>query len=49
MKPLSTLLLPAALLTLSPTAAEAQVNAADSVMNHASGKRFSVGGYGEVA
>lgn len=29
--------------------AGAQVNAADSVMNHASGKRFSVGGYGEVA
>ena len=29
--------------------ANAQVNAADSVMNHAGGKRFSVGGYGEVA
>ncbi len=29
--------------------ASAQVNAADSVMQHASGKRLSVGGYGEVA
>ncbi|MBO4314638.1 MAG: hypothetical protein J5867_01550 [Prevotella sp.] len=28
---------------------EAQVNAGDSVMNHASGNRLSVGGYGEVA
>ena len=28
---------------------QAQVNAADSVMSHASGNRFSVGGYGEVA
>ena len=31
------------------TAAKAQVNAADSVMEHASGRSFSVGGYGEVA
>lgn len=29
--------------------ADAQVNAADSVMSHAGGKRLSVGGYGEVA
>ena len=29
--------------------ANAQVNAADSVMNHAKGNRLSVGGYGEVA
>ena len=28
---------------------EAQVNAADSVMQHALGNKFSVGGYGEVA
>lgn len=31
------------------TTASAQVNAADSVMNHAGGHRLSVGGYGEVA
>lgn len=31
------------------TTANAQVNAADSVMNHAGGHRLSVGGYGEVA
>ena len=29
--------------------ANAQVNAADSVMQHARGHRLSVGGYGEVA
>lgn len=29
--------------------AEAQTNAADSVMNHAGGHRLSIGGYGEVA
>lgn len=29
--------------------ASAQVNAADSVMNHAKGNKFSVGGYGEAA
>lgn len=29
--------------------ASAQVNAADSVMSHASGRRFSIGGYGEAA
>ena len=34
---------------LGATAALAQVNAGDSVMNHASGKRLSIGGYGEVA
>ena len=28
---------------------EAQVNAADSVMQHAKGSKLSVGGYGEVA
>lgn len=28
---------------------QAQVNAADSVMNHARGNRLSIGGYGEVA
>lgn len=31
------------------TASWAQSSAADSVMNHASGKRLSIGGYGEVA
>lgn len=31
------------------TTANAQVNAADSVMNHAKGNKLSVGGYGEVA
>lgn len=35
-------------LGLSMTAA-AQINAADSVMNHVKGNRLSVGGYGEVA
>lgn len=34
---------------LGATAALAQVSAGDSVMNHASGKRLSIGGYGEVA
>ena len=29
--------------------ANAQVVAADSVMQHANGKRLSIGGYGEVA
>ena len=29
--------------------ASAQVSAADSVKNHANGKRLSIGGYGEVA
>lgn len=33
----------------APGMAEAQTNAADSVMNHANGRRLSVGGYGEVA
>lgn len=33
----------------APGMAEAQANAADSVMNHANGRRLSVGGYGEVA
>ena len=31
------------------SAANAQVNASDSVMNHVKGNRLSVGGYGEVA
>ena len=35
-------------LTLS-AATQAQVNAGDSVMNHAKGNRLSVGGYGEIA
>jgi hypothetical protein len=34
---------------LGATAALAQVSAGESVMNHASGKRLSIGGYGEVA
>jgi hypothetical protein len=29
--------------------ADAQTHAADSVMNHAGGKRLSIGGYGEAA
>lgn len=41
------------LITLSlsgtTTVSYAQSSAADSVMNHASGKRLSIGGYGEVA
>ena len=35
-------------LTLS-AATQAQVNAGDSVMNHAKGNRLSIGGYGEIA
>ena len=31
------------------SAANAQVNASDSVTNHVKGNRLSVGGYGEVA
>ena len=31
------------------TTAHAQVNAADSVMNHAKGNKLSIGGYGEAA
>ena len=31
------------------TVAQAQVSTADSVLNHAGGKRLSVGGYGEAA
>ena len=42
-----------ALLTLiaacSISTVQAQVNAADSVMNHVKGNRLSIGGYGEVA
>ena len=34
---------------MTATTIQAQVNAADSVMEHASGRSFSVGGYGEVA
>lgn len=37
------------LLFCGTTTAKAQVNAADSVMQHAKGNRLSVGGYGEVA
>ena len=33
---------------LSSTAAVAQVDAGDSVMNHAKGNRFSIGAYGEI-
>ena len=39
----------AAMLLASAGVANAQTNAADSVMSHASGKKLSVGGYGEVA
>lgn len=42
-------LLTAVFASATITVAMAQGNAADSVMNHVSGKRFSVGGYGEVA
>ena len=31
------------------TTAQAQVNAADSVMNHVKGNKLSLGGYGEAA
>ena len=34
---------------LLPMSVTAQVNAADSVMQHVKGNRLSVGGYGEVA
>ena len=34
---------------LMPEAAKSQVNAADSVMEHAGGSRLSIGGYGEAA
>ena len=37
-----------AALVLSATTATAQESAADSVMQHADGKRLSVGGYGEI-
>lgn len=39
----------AAVAVCSPLAADAQIVAADSVMQHAKGSRLSVGGYGEVA
>lgn len=39
----------AAMAVCSPLAADAQIVAADSVMQHAKGSRLSVGGYGEVA
>jgi len=39
----------AALAVGATQGAKAQVNAADSVMNHAGGHRLSVGGYGEAA
>ena len=37
------------IMSCSFSMAQAQVNAADSVMNHAKGNRLSLGGYGEVA
>ena len=36
-------------LFLTPVTTVAQVNAGDSVMEHAQGRRLTVGGYGEVA
>ena len=36
-------------LFLAPVTTDAQVNAGDSVMEHAQGRRLTVGGYGEVA
>lgn len=36
-------------MSLAAAPAMAQVSAADSVMEHAGGKRLSIGGYGEVA
>jgi opacity protein-like surface antigen len=39
----------AALTALGAANTQAQESASDSVMNHAGGKRFSIGGYGEVA
>ena len=39
----------ATMLLLSAPTAQAQENAADSVMEHANGKRLTIGGYGEVA
>ncbi len=42
-------LLASSLAIAGATTANAQVNAADSVMNHSRGNRLSVGGYGEVA
>ena len=36
-------------MAMLPASLSAQVNAADSVMEHASGNRLSVGGYGEAA
>ena len=38
-----------ATLLSSAAVAQAQVNAADSVMNHAKGNKLSLGGYGEAA
>ena len=37
-----------AMIGMTTTTMQAQVNAADSVMQHVKGNRFSVGGYGEV-
>lgn len=48
MSKITTALLSAALV-LGSTTVQAQVSAVDSVMNHAKGNRFSIGGYGEVA
>ena len=49
MKNLIQLLVFAAMGSLAIMPASAQVSASDSVMNHATGKRLSIGGYGEVA
>ncbi len=38
----------ASVLLLTATATQAQVNAGDSVMQHAGGNRLSIGGYGEI-
>lgn len=45
----STSMLVALAMACSFSTAQAQVNASDSVMNHARGNRLSLGGYGEVA
>ena len=37
-----------AMIGMTATTIQAQVNAADSVMQHVKGNRLSVGGYGEV-
>ncbi len=49
MNKFNVVLLAGAMTLGSFSTANAQVSASDSVMNHASGNRLSVGGYGEVA